>query len=115
MNDLIDVISFNDIFHIENIKILLDQIVNKDELVYYLKNVDYSSFNDIKSKQDINNIKLSHVFNFLIDNRKNVHKVVDLNKMKKKKIKLRDLVNFESYTKWIHFYKLVGLLAKLNS
>lgn len=115
MSEILEIVSVNEIVNLNYIKQLLHSVLIKDELINYLEDLDYRSFNDIQHSDEISKIKLSHCINFLIDNRKNVYKIINFEKLKKKKIKIKDIINFHSYTKWINVYKLIAYLAKMNS
>ena len=115
MNEILEIVSFDDILNLKYIKQILKSIIIQPELIMYLKKIDYRSFDEIIQKDDLNKLKLSHCINFLIDNRKNLYKIIDYEKLKTKKIKVKNVIKFESYSKWINIYKLISFLAKLKT
>lgn len=115
MNEILEIVTFHEIFNFKYIKHLLRSIIVKDELIQYLRQIDYRSFDEIVKKEDVNKIKMSHVINFLIDNRKNLYRIIDYEKLKNKNIKLNSIIKFHCYTKWVNIYKLIAFLAKIKS
>ena len=91
-------------------------IIDHEKIMYKLNNINYSSFNSIRTEQDLKNLNFSHVFNFIIDNRKGM---LDLFSIKKGRnledIPLDRLIKFSNFKNWFNYLELVSFLTHIAS
>jgi hypothetical protein len=107
LNQIIDKDYFNEI-------VLDNFVIRKDKLIEKLKNINYSSFDNITTKEDIKNIRVNNLVNFIIDNRYGALEIVSKkNKTNLSKIQWTKLIKIRNIKKWFNYFFIVSVMTKI--
>lgn len=115
LSELNNLIQINNIFNIDYVKsiIINNFIIDKDRLIHKLNNLNYVSFNHIKSRDDVINITKGDILNFIIDNRHGLNEIIQCKDVSKlSKIRVSSVIRFDNIKNWFNYLYIISIITK---